>query len=190
MDSAGGTLAGGFPHSDISGSLPVCRLPEAFRRLPRPSSPVIAKASTTCTCSLDPIALNARYRRPAQVPPRGSPSAHPRVSRPQPSRSHESHSHHTHTSLRLLAALGAPSSMTHARACDRESGPQIQSLNPDARCPPGHPSRTCTDTTDTALCVRATSLEVDRSRQSRLVRLRHARDITAYTSNASLLPDC
>ena len=44
-----------FPHSDISGSKLVCQLPEAFRRLPRPSSPVIAKASTTCTCSLDPI---------------------------------------------------------------------------------------------------------------------------------------
>src|ERR1700761_9022368 len=46
---------GGFPHSDIGGSKLVCQLPTAFRRLPRPSSPVIAKASTTCTCSLDPI---------------------------------------------------------------------------------------------------------------------------------------
>ena len=45
----------GFPHSDIYGSKLVCQLPVAFRRLPRPSSPVIAKASTTCTCSLDPI---------------------------------------------------------------------------------------------------------------------------------------
>ena len=34
-----------------------CQLPGAFRRLPRPSSPVIAKASTTCTWSLDPITL-------------------------------------------------------------------------------------------------------------------------------------
>src|SRR5437868_8156898 len=48
-------MRAGFPHSDISGSKLVCQLPEAFRRLPRPSSPVIAKASTTCTCSLDPI---------------------------------------------------------------------------------------------------------------------------------------
>ena len=48
---------GGFPHSDICGSMLVCQLPAAFRRLPRPSSPVIAKASTTCTYSLDPIAL-------------------------------------------------------------------------------------------------------------------------------------
>ena len=47
----------GFPHSDISGSKLVCQLPEAFRRLPRPSSPVIAKASTTCTYSLDSIIL-------------------------------------------------------------------------------------------------------------------------------------
>src|SRR3954470_22000673 len=47
----------GFPHSEISGSKPICRLPAAYRRLSRPSSPIIAKASTTCTYSLDPITL-------------------------------------------------------------------------------------------------------------------------------------
>ena len=43
------TKVSGFPHSDICGSMPVCRLPAAFRKLLRPSSPVIAKASTTYT---------------------------------------------------------------------------------------------------------------------------------------------
>ena len=52
-------MRAGFPHSDICGSMLVCQLPAAFRRLPRPSSPVIAKASTTCTYSLDPITLSA-----------------------------------------------------------------------------------------------------------------------------------
>ena len=51
------TLAGGFPHSDIYGSKLICQLPVAFRRLSRLSSPVIAKASTICTYSLDPITL-------------------------------------------------------------------------------------------------------------------------------------
>jgi hypothetical protein len=51
-------LRAGFPHSDILGSKLACQLPEAYRRLQRPSSPVVAKASTTCTCSLDPITLN------------------------------------------------------------------------------------------------------------------------------------
>src|SRR3982750_1892894 len=51
------TPKGGFPHSEISGSKLICQLPEAYRRLSRPSSPVIAKASTTCTYSLDPITL-------------------------------------------------------------------------------------------------------------------------------------
>ena len=37
-----------------------CQLPVAFRRLTRLSSPVIAKASTTCTYSLDPITLSPR----------------------------------------------------------------------------------------------------------------------------------
>ena len=50
----------GFPHSEICGSAPICRLPAAYRRLSRPSSPVIAKASTTCTYSLDPITLPPR----------------------------------------------------------------------------------------------------------------------------------
>src|SRR3982751_3444117 len=49
-----------FPHSEICGSKPICRLPAAYRRLSRPSSPVIAKASTTCTYSLDPITLLPR----------------------------------------------------------------------------------------------------------------------------------
>ncbi|ARU32620.1 hypothetical protein CAP31_13600 [Sulfuriferula sp. AH1] len=49
MYSAQGTPKGGFPHSDICGSKLACQLPAAFRRLQRPSSPVIAKASTTCT---------------------------------------------------------------------------------------------------------------------------------------------
>lgn len=45
----------GFPHSEIYGSKLVCQLPVTYRRLPRPSSPVIAKASAVCTYSLDPI---------------------------------------------------------------------------------------------------------------------------------------
>lgn len=36
------TEVAGFPHSEIFGSKPVCRLPEAYRRLLRPSSPPTA----------------------------------------------------------------------------------------------------------------------------------------------------
>ncbi len=53
------TYKAGFPHSEIFGSMLVCQLPEAYRRLLRPSSPVIAKASTMCTYSLVPITLTA-----------------------------------------------------------------------------------------------------------------------------------
>jgi hypothetical protein len=59
---AGDPLRAGFPHSEICGSKPICRLPAAYRRLSRPSSPVIAKASTTCTYSLDPITLHPLYK--------------------------------------------------------------------------------------------------------------------------------
>ena len=51
-------IQAGFPHSDTPGSKLVCQLPEAFRRLPRPSSPVAAKASTICAWSLDHITPN------------------------------------------------------------------------------------------------------------------------------------
>ena len=66
MYSVCDTLAGGFPHSEISGSKLICQLPEAYRRLSRPSSPVIAKASTTCTYSLDPITLMSFRQRHRQ----------------------------------------------------------------------------------------------------------------------------
>src|SRR5476649_2095118 len=51
------TQRAGFPHSEICGSKRVCSLPAAYRKLLRPSSPVIAKASTMCTYSLVPITL-------------------------------------------------------------------------------------------------------------------------------------
>ena len=41
-----GFCPGGFPHSEISGYNACVRLTEAYRSLPRPSSPVSAKAST------------------------------------------------------------------------------------------------------------------------------------------------
>ena len=43
----------GFPHSEILGSRFVCQLPEAYRRLLRPSSAPSAKASTLCPYKLD-----------------------------------------------------------------------------------------------------------------------------------------
>ena len=42
-------ISSGFPHSEISGSKLNCQLPEAYRRLSRPSSPSAAKASVVCT---------------------------------------------------------------------------------------------------------------------------------------------
>ena len=57
MYSVRDDLTVGFPHSEICGSKLVCQLPAAYRRLQRPSSPVIAKASTMCTYSLVPITL-------------------------------------------------------------------------------------------------------------------------------------
>ena len=52
----------GFPHSEIAGSKLVCQLPRAYRRLQRPSSPLIAKASTVCTSVLDHTILELTKR--------------------------------------------------------------------------------------------------------------------------------
>ena len=83
--SHGYSIRSGFPHSDIYGSKLVCQLPEAFRRLPRPSSPVIAKASTTCTCSLDPItgvSLSMGVGALAPTPIRSPEGMEPSLGRP------------------------------------------------------------------------------------------------------------
>ena len=66
--------SGGFPHSEIPGSGPVYRLPEAYRRLRRPSSPLAAKASTGCTFMLDHI-----IQRMLQLPCHGSANGQPKV---------------------------------------------------------------------------------------------------------------
>lgn len=57
MDSVRDTQVtlSGFPHSEMPGSQVVCHLAEPYRRLPRPSSPLAAKASTVCASSLDHI---------------------------------------------------------------------------------------------------------------------------------------
>src|SRR5512147_926204 len=78
MYSSCDTPKGGFPHSEISGSKLICQLPEAYRRLSRPSSPIVAKASTTCTYSLDPITSLPRAFR-AQSTPGQSPPRHHQV---------------------------------------------------------------------------------------------------------------
>src|SRR6476646_8781378 len=59
MYSVSDDLTAGFPHSEICGSKLVCQLPAAYRKLLRPSSPDIAKASTMCTYSLVPITLTS-----------------------------------------------------------------------------------------------------------------------------------
>ena len=55
MHSACDDLAAGLPHSDVPRSRPGYRLPWAYRRFPRPSSPSDAKTFTTCPLSLDHI---------------------------------------------------------------------------------------------------------------------------------------
>ncbi len=57
-----GLLPGGLPHSDIHGSFRCVRIPVAFRSLPRPSSPLRAKASPVCSYLPSPMTLSHRFK--------------------------------------------------------------------------------------------------------------------------------
>ena len=57
----------GFPHSEILGSKSAYRLPEAYRRLLRPSSAPIAKASTVCSLKLDTLFFSLTWINPDQM---------------------------------------------------------------------------------------------------------------------------
>ena len=59
--------AAGFPHSDTLGSTPVYRLPEAYRRLLRPSSAPDAKASTICSSQFDMNTRNRNNHQPRRA---------------------------------------------------------------------------------------------------------------------------
>ena len=60
--------AGGFPHSEILGSKPGWRLPEAYRSLQRPSSVLSAKASTIRPCRQPTHPCGTRKRPISKFP--------------------------------------------------------------------------------------------------------------------------
>ena len=57
----------GFSHSEILGSKLIYQLPEAYRRLLRPSSAPIAKASTVCSLKLDTLFFSLTWINPDQM---------------------------------------------------------------------------------------------------------------------------
>src|SRR5690554_1015662 len=59
----------GFSHSEIAGSKVVCHLTDTYRRLPRLSSPLTAKASAVCAYSLDHITQNVCLTNPVKNQP-------------------------------------------------------------------------------------------------------------------------
>ena len=152
MYSGRSTPKGGFPHSDISGSKLRCQLPGAFRRLARPSSPVIAKASTTCTSSLDPITLDSGVRcqvtgfnkphRSATTLPYAFPFSDPkpvtgvfasscptknRTRRNQTQVRSVSHQHESNFFFHVVKELTASVQRTDVRTLFRHSPPSVSS---------------------------------------------------------------
>ena len=110
--------SGGFPHSEIPGSGPVYRLPEAYRRLRRPSSPLAAKASTGCTFMLDHI-----IQRILQPPCHSSANDQPKVG----------HRHHLLNGwtirLNFGNAISCRRDATHSPGCPTR-GPEQEACAP------------------------------------------------------------
>jgi hypothetical protein len=72
----------GLPHSETPGSKSGCRLPEAYRRLPRPSSAPDAKASTVCPKKLHTHKHNTNNDRNQNPQPQRLQIPAQRCSRP------------------------------------------------------------------------------------------------------------
>src|SRR5660397_129474 len=80
-----------FPHSDTLGSQFACQLPEAYRRLQRPSSAPDAKASTVCSyklktktkrCSRPLYSSQTTHPHPQPPPHRRPATSRPRTPTP------------------------------------------------------------------------------------------------------------
>src|SRR5262245_9978791 len=73
-----------LPHSETPGSQPGCRLPEEYRRLPRPSSAPDAKASTVRPQKLEHTKQSKKLQNTRKTPPHkeGSALSVKRCSRP------------------------------------------------------------------------------------------------------------
>ena len=93
-----------LPHSDIPGSQPGCRLPEAYRRLPRPSSAPDAKASTVCPHQLTDPRQNSddarthyavHKKQPTTTPPDKHTPPGGRGPGQEHTPHHPTHAHHT-----------------------------------------------------------------------------------------------
>lgn len=74
--SDGYPLRGGLPHSEILGINACSRLPRAFRSVPRPSSPLGAKASTRCPCFPRPHQRQQHPTEPRRLGGDPAPCAH------------------------------------------------------------------------------------------------------------------
>ena len=92
-----GTTPARFPHSDTLGSKPACRLPEAYRRLQRPSSAPGTQASTerpttptTTRTHTQRAGTDARVHYTI-------PNHHATTTHPPPTRAHGQHGHSTQT---------------------------------------------------------------------------------------------
>ena len=131
----------GFPHSEILGSRFVCQLPEAYRRLLRPSSAPGAKASTLCTYKLDhkdhskmlasTVQFSSNHRYPSRLPPPTPDNQERFDDRPDPkatpTRSEQAH-HQARTSPEATPRQTGCSLRTQQRARPTPPPVSIRSL--------------------------------------------------------------
>ena len=116
------------------------QLPEAYRSVLRPSSPLGAKASTRCPCLLDrprTVSNARRTLKSAKTPELGQPLQHPGAGRNVRARAF--HDSMSHSSLRHPGALGGGD-----RTRTDDPLPAKQVLSPLSYTPtPGGGARGC-----------------------------------------------
>ncbi len=137
----------GLPHSETPGSTLGCQLPRAYRRLPRPSSALDAKASTMCPYQLAKQTLNTHNNPPPHPPPKQPAAATANRTRAHqgtcPTRSRHNktnttNKHHPHNTRaggcsRPLSRYQKPHTKNHNRA------PRANPQTPPQQT--GHPNK-------------------------------------------------
>ena len=116
-----------------------CQLPDAFRRLPRPSSPPTAKASTVCAYSLDHITPN-RLPTTCSYGPPTLPQRHVRVPIHVPHQAFAQHSSRSDPKRFLFPSC----KRTVPGLNTRYSQNLLSSSHPERRAPGGGSGRTRT----------------------------------------------
>ncbi len=124
--------AAGFPHSEILGSRFVCQLPEAYRRLQRPSSAPSAKASTLCPYKLDHKDYSKMLASTVQFSSNDRPATPSRANTNHPCEQEHQRGTRTSDDPKATPATSHPHKATRPQACPETTTNRLFPQDPTA----------------------------------------------------------